>query len=507
MPDSLPNAAEKNRPPLSPPSFRRWLADQVFVHKLNSWPGIFGLIGLVCILALAGAVVPPRFAFFLFSSPILVPCLIASVFHLRFGIFLLLFVSFFLMGIKRALGNPPLGIYLDISILLMLLGLAVRMAREGDWPRMTKLVTWLVIAWIGYNFLQVGNPEAVSHKAWLYTVRNLAGMMMIYFVALHAFEKIDDLKQLLALWLALSSLAAGYGLFQQLWGFQDFELAWINQDVEYYLLTHDWGQFRIFSFLPDPSVFGILMASSSLICLILLLTFSLKRWEIVSLLAVLALCLPAMVLSGSRTAYVAIPIGLFFFALLTLHRRVLLVVSLILLAGIGLFFLPSENVHAERVRSAFQPWNLASYQAREKGWQEIQPFIQSNPFGAGLGTTGIWGQRFSPHTLLAKFPPDSGYFRIAVESGWVGLLLFLSLMFAVLATGVRDYFRSIHQRARTYYPLFLTLILIMVVAHFPQQAITQIPLNLFFYVSMAIIVKLRHLDLPEPPPVPRQQKR
>ncbi len=507
MSDSLPNVNDKTQPSLYPFSFRRWLADQVFVHKLNSWPGIFGLIGLVCILALVGAIVPPRFAFYLFSAVILVPCLIASVFHLRFGIFLLLFVSFFLMGIKRALGNPPLGIYLDISILLMLLGLGVKMAREGYWPRLTNLVTWLVLAWIGYNFLQVGNPEAVSQKAWLYTVRNLAGMMTIYFVALYAFEKIDDLKQLLGLWLVLSSLAAGYGLFQQLWGFQNFELAWINQDAEYYLLTQGLDQLRIFSFLSDPSVFGMLMASSSLLCLILLLTFSLKRWEIGALIAVLALCLPAMVLSGSRTAYVVIPVGLFFFALLTLHRRVLLVVSLILLAGTGLFFLPAENVHAERIRGAFQPWDLASYQAREKGWQEIQPFIQSNPFGAGLGTTGIWGQRFSPHTLLAKFPPDSGYFRIAVESGWVGLLLFLSLMFAVLATGVRDYFHSNHKRARTYYPLFLTLILIMVIAHFPQQAITQVPVNLFFYVSMAIVVKLRHLDLPETAPVSKHQNR
>lgn len=498
MPDSVSRANEKPQPEFSPPSFRGWLADQVFVQKLSGWPGIFGLIGLVCLLAVAGAFTPPRFVFYFFSSVILIPCLIASVFHLRFGVFLLLLVSFFLMGIKRILGAPPMGVYLDISVGLMLLGLGARMAREGYWPRLTHPVTWLVIAWIGYSFLQVGNPEAISQKAWLHTVRGIAGLMTIYFVALYAFEKIDDLKRLLILWVGLSAVAAIYGLFQAFWGFQDFELEWINQDAAYYLLVHDWGQFRIFSFLSDPAVFGVLMASTSLLCLILLLTFSLEKWEIAALITVLALCLPAMILSGTRTAYVLIAVGLFFFALLTLNRRVLLVVGLIGIAGAGILFLPTNNVFADRIRGAFQPWNVDSFQIREQNWKEIQPHIQSSPFGAGLGTTGIWGQRYSPHTLLAKFPTDSGYFRIAVEEGWIGLLLFLGLMFAVLMTGVRDYFRSQDVRARTYYPVFLTLILMLVVAHFPQRAITQVPMNLFFYISMAIVVKLRDMKPGEP---------
>jgi putative inorganic carbon (hco3(-)) transporter len=495
MPNAVSKANEKPPRPVAPQSFRRWLAEQVFVHKLRTLPGIVGLIGLACLLAVVGTLTPPRFGFYLFSSVILVPCLIASVFHLRFGIFLLLFVSFFLLGIKRILGDPPIGVYLDISVVLMLLGLGIRMGRDGYLPRLTHPVTWLILLWMGYNFLQVGNPDAVSQKAWLYTFRSTAGMMAIYFVALYAFEKLEDLKQLLILWIGLSALAAGYGLFQELWGFQGFELEWISRDPEYYRLMQDWDRFRIFSFLSDPAVFGVLMATTSLLCLILLLTFSLEKWEMLSLLVVLALCVPAMIFAGTRTAFVLIPAGLFFFALLTLNRRVLKIVALIALAGIGLVALPVDNAHAVRMRSAFQPWNLDSYQVREQTWEEIQPFIRSKPIGAGLGTTGVYAQRFTPHTLLAQFPPDNGYVRMAVEEGWVGLLLFLSLMFAVMASGVRGYFRSTQIRTRAYYPVFLTLILMLIIAHFPQQAITQVPMSLFFYVSMAIVVKLKDMEL------------
>ncbi|MCP6423416.1 hypothetical protein NL463_29335, partial [Klebsiella pneumoniae] len=61
--------------------------------------------------------------------------------------------------------------------------------------------------------------------------------------------------------------------------------------------------------------------------------------------------------------------------------------------------------------------------------KRIQPYILSHPIGGGLGATGVWGVRFAPYSFLANFPPDSGYVRVAVELGWIGLGIFCTLMF------------------------------------------------------------------------------
>ena len=43
----------------------------------------------------------------------------------------------------------------------------------------------------------------------------------------------------------------------------------------------------------------------------------------------------------------------------------------------------------------------------------IQPYIHSHPIGGGLGSTGIWGERFTPDSMLSSFAHDSGFVRIA----------------------------------------------------------------------------------------------
>jgi len=70
--------------------------------------------------------------------------------------------------------------------------------------------------------------------------------------------------------------------------------------------------------------------------------------------------------------------------------------------------------------------------------------------GGGLGATGAWGQRFAPNSYLASFPPDSGYVRVAVELGWIGLFIFCLLMFTILKTGINNYYLIKDPELKTY---------------------------------------------------------
>ncbi|MEZ4829309.1 MAG: hypothetical protein R3C61_23925 [Bacteroidia bacterium] len=159
-----------------------------------------------------------------------------------------------------------------------------------------------------------------------------------------------------------------------------------------------------------------------------------------------------------------------------------------------LVFFPSDNYHLTRFRSTFHPTETTSFQTRMQNHEFIQPYIRSRPIGIGMGSTGIWGQKFSPDTMISQFPPDSGYVRIAVETGWIGLFIYLGLIFTILATGTINYFRIKNPHLRRYQGVFLASIFALALANYPQQALTQLPTSIIFYLLSAAVVKIRDFD-------------
>ena len=131
-----------------------------------------------------------------------------------------------------------------------------------------------------------------------------------------------------------------------------------------------------------------------------------------------------MLYSGTRASYVIIPAALVMLAILYFNRKVFIFCSIGGLILGALIMVPTSNSTLARFQSAFRPSKDASFEERAKNQERIKPYILSHPIGGGLGSVGVWGERFAPNSYLAKFPPDSGYVRVAVEMGYIGLLLF-----------------------------------------------------------------------------------
>jgi O-antigen ligase len=127
---------------------------------------------------------------------------------------------------------------------------------------------------------------------------------------------------------------------------------------------------------------------------------------------------------------------------------------------------------------------------RERNQELIKPFIQSNPFGAGVGSIGAWGRRFTPDSELANFAPDSSYVRVAVELGWVGLILYQLLLGTVLVVGIRNYFKLKTTHMKIFMAGILAVIYAYIIADYPQQAIIMVPSNFVFFILMSAVVKL-----------------
>ncbi len=127
--------------------------------------------------------------------------------------------------------------------------------------------------------------------------------------------------------------------------------------------------------------------------------------------------------------------------------------------------------------------------------ERIKPFILSHPIGGGLGSVGVWGQRFAPGSYLAKFPPDSGYVRVAVEMGWIGLLLYCTFNFVIMYKGLQYFYLIKDPELKSYCLGMILIIFAFDVGNFPQQALVQYPSNILFYLAMALLIVTMRLDL------------
>lgn len=485
-----------NKPssPTKLPPLRTRVRDELLINKLDTPLGylIFSLLALCISYYVAHG--GEHLGWTLLVNALLIPCLVGAIFHIRFGLYMTLGLAFVFSGAERLVPELQLGFFLDTTIIFMLFGVFVQQTREKDWSFLLTPISTGVAIWVIYNLFEFANPWAVSRIAWLHSFRLYAGMMMVTFVGLYALKELSSVKRVATIWIALVLISAIYGLIQEFRGLSEIEWNWTMEVESRFDQVFSWGRYRKFSIMAGPSVFGVILATTSLFALSFMIGQKSSRRQRILLGIAIFIMLWAMVYTGTRTAFLLIPAGLFFLMLLSPNLKTLIpfVVSSVIV--LGLIFIPSENIHLRRLQSSFEPGASTSFQERIQNQKYIQPYIQTHPIGAGLGSTGEMGRIYSPGTLLAEFPPDSGYVRIAVEMGWVGLMFYCGLMLLILVVGVRNYFRIRDPRLKKFQAAFLVLIFSLIIANYPQPILTQLPGNIIFFISIAIIVNLRRMN-------------
>ncbi|ACT91439.1 O-antigen ligase family protein [Dyadobacter fermentans] len=425
----------------------------------------------------------------LMFGPPVVYCIVAFP---EFGITVLLMLAYLLFFVGRLGVNFPLGTVMDGIQGLLILGFFIHQKRRSDWKIFKGPISVMILIWIAYNLMQVANPSAESRLAWVYTIRAVAIVMLTYFVFMYQIRTISFLRFLIKLWLGLALFAALYAYKQEYIGFSAAEDAWLNSEgvADLLFIAGHWRKFSIFS---DPVAFSYNMVVAAIIC-IALLTFVKETWKKAVLVIMLLLFFSSMLFSGTRGAYVLIPAAMVLFVILRINRQVLIFTGVAGLFFLFLVFVPTTDSNIVRFQTAFKPNDDISFQARKNNQKRIQPYILTHPIGGGLGATGAWGQRFAPQSYLANFPPDSGYVRIAVELGWVGLFLFCLLMFFILREGINNYFLIQNPELKTYCLAMLLVVFAYNVGNYPQEALVQFPSNIYFYLAAAIINITRIID-------------
>lgn len=486
-------------------SQRQYLRLQAFKKKLVGdkldHPVLIGLILFFSLTAAVGISLFGIKAGVLLMMAIVAPLAVyATIAYPKIGIVLSLIISYFLLFAEK-FTDFPVGTIMDGLLALLVFGFFLKQKTNQDWAVFKNPISIMIIVWIGYNFIQVANPYAESRLAWVYTVRTVAVVLLMHYIFLYHIRSVQFVRVIFKIWIGLAFFAALYGLNQQIFGFFPFEQGWLDANPTARSLYFIGGVWRKFSIFSDPVTFSYNMVIGAILC-ISLMTGPLKSWKKVTLLIISLTCIASMLFSGTRGAYVLIPVALGMFLILKFNKKVLLL-SLILGAIMGtVVFMPTSNQAILRFQSAFSPEYDASFNVRKANQQKIQPYIRSHPIGGGLGATGTWGQRFSPYSFLANFPPDSGYVRVAVEIGWVGLLLFCTLIFITLKRGISNFFKIRDPELKSYALAMVLIVFALHIGNYPQEALVQYPTNILFSLVLALINTTLALDKKHNPPQP-----
>ncbi|MGB8190664.1 MAG: hypothetical protein WCF67_02040, partial [Chitinophagaceae bacterium] len=150
------------------------------------------------------------------------------------------------------------------------------------------------------------------------------------------------------------------------------------------------------------------------------------------------------------------------------------------------------------IRSTFEGSKDPSAAFRDMNRARIQPYIYSHPIGGGINTCIPEGLIYSPGHYLASFPSDSGYLKIAVEQGWIGLALALTFYYLILRTGIKGFYRARAPEIRMWYIALLAYVFCLMIGQFSQIVIGQYPTIFLYYAAIVIFIKLINYEKPKP---------
>jgi len=407
---------------------------------------------------------------------------------------LTLICAFFAIGAIRYISAIPLGLTVDFALILAIISAIFHTSIKTDFKKIKNSLMLVSVIWMGYNVAEIINPEARSMAAWFYAVRGTALYMILTvpLTLLYA-NKIKDLDRFINYILLFSFLASLWGLRQYFIGLDAAEIRWLDSGPR---TTHVlFGNLRVFSFFSDAGQFGAGIAHAGLMAAILALgPFQIRTKLIYAVLSLLFFYL--MILTGTRGSLI-VPVGGAMAFLFATKNFKIMAGGLILLGAIFFFLkfttIAQDNYQVRRMRSALDP-NDASLNVRKENQKKFKSYLQNRPFGGGIGTSGSWGQRFSPGTFLAETPNDSWYVKIWAEMGVVGLslhltiLLFIALMALLKIWKVKD--EGLKQKLLALFAGYIGIIM----ASYGNPILGQMPTGIVIYMSWAYLYLAPDLD-------------
>lgn len=376
--------------------------------------------------------------------------LLGSIMILKYPwiiLYLIFTINYFLMGIMRYMPIEGVSVIMDTIYLtgIILIIIHAALYKNIEWKRTHNIFCIALCIWTGYCILQLVNPSGLL-KGWILSRGLIFNGLIICVITSLLGTRYSILKGIIFSLSLFTLLAIGKTLMQKYIGFDAYEKIWLYQLGAY--RTHIiWSGIRYFSFFTDASNMGSNMGAATMIFGISAFYMRSHFLKIYYLLVAL-LALYAMFLSGTRGAMIVPLAGLALYTIISKQTKSIIGGASLLLF-IFVFFaftnIGDGNATIRRMRTAFNPKNDASFNVRKENQQKLANYMKHKPFGEGLGLSGDGlGFKLS-NRFTTSIPTDSWYVKIWVETGIVGLVIYLSMILFtigwggwIIATRIRD---------------------------------------------------------------------
>lgn len=302
--------------------------------------------------------------------------------------------------------------------------------------------------------------------------------------------------RIIMLFLSIFTLTAvAKAVYQKYVGFDETETTMLIETEMY--KTHLLSDVtRYFSFFTDAGNFGSNMGFAAI--LFGISAIFVKERSIRLYYTIIAICsIYALFISGTRGA-LFVPIG--GIILLTfLSKNIKLMGATVIF---GLFFyvffahtyIGESNSSVRRMRTAFRPTKDASYNVRKENQKRLAEYLKYRPFGEGLGLGGVEARKYGSR-LTTLIPHDSFYVKIWMETGIVGLVLFLTIYVSALLRGCYlIMFRIKNNELRGILTAIACGIFGLMISAYGNAFFFQFPTGLIIILFLSVLINGEHID-------------
>ena len=460
--------------------------------KLSS-PILLGGLGCIVFSLLTNNM--PLFAATI-CFPLILMLLVQSVRYPVILLFATLTINYYFLGIGRYVNTGGLSFLLDCLLLSLVILIIIHciLFKDISYKTSVNILTIGTLIWSIYCIAEIANPTGML-QAWFLSRTFITNSFVISLIASTLCSQYKHVK-IFTLLLSIFTLTAIIKVIMQKFiGFDHAETNWLYNGGG--ALTHLIGSgTRYFSFFTDAGNFGSNMGFAGIFFAITALYAKQKRYKIYySLIAIGGFY--AMFLSGTRGAIIVPLAGICLYTIISKNIKACISAGLLLII-IYVFFafthIGQGNAAIRRMRTAFQPTKDASFIVRKENQKRLAAYLKNKPFGEGLGLSGGENRKMSIR-FTTSVPVDSWYVKLWVETGIIGAVLYLGILFITIGRGSWIVMFKIHDpELKGRLTAFLCGIFGMLASAYGNAFWGQYPTAIIAFTSLSLVLNGEYYD-------------
>lgn len=354
---------------------------------------------------------------------------------------------------------------------------------------------------VGFSALTILNPHLTFIARGVLGWRFLSSSLLFFFLGFYAFSNVRRVWRLLDFFWITSVVVTIYGIVQFVRGYTPAEMEWIK-NLAATMNIAGTGRYRIMATFGAAVDFGFFL---SLATISLFGVSFIRRYRNPFWLISITLMLVGLFFTLVRTVWVATFVG-FLFLMVTKLWRVknirLLLPSLVLVGFLAISLFPfavgfianqiNDLAVQERIGSLADPFNDQSMLERYDRWEEIWQLTKKYPWGVGVGMTGSASLQYEKGGEI-PVTMDNSYLKIIVETGWLGLIIFIFLIVSILVK-MKQTLRCLQGENKVLGISLIATFLTYLIVLFFGEYIELNPARLLVWIFLGIFFSLPRLQ-------------